>query len=65
VLADVEVALAPLRPRPHWGKLSTISPAVVAGLYPRLDDFSRVVAEFDPRGTFRNEMVDAYLHAAA
>jgi xylitol oxidase len=60
-LASVEAALAPFEPRPHWGKLSTIRPAIVAGRYPRMDDFRRLVAQLDGEGTFRNDMVDAYL----
>jgi xylitol oxidase len=49
-------------PRPHWGKLTTLPPAVVAASYPRMDDFRRLTAELDPDGTFRNEFTDAYLH---
>jgi alditol oxidase len=60
-LASVEEVLAPFEPRPHWGKLTGMSPAVVAGRYPKLDDFRRLVAEFDGRGTFRNDVVNAYL----
>ncbi len=61
VLASVEAALAPFEPRPHWGKLSTIRPAVVAGRYPRMDDFRLLVAQLDGEATFRNDMVNAYL----
>ncbi len=59
-LAAAQAALAPFEPRPHWGKLSTIPAADVAGRYPRLDDFRRLVAEFDGPGQFRNEYADAY-----
>jgi alditol oxidase len=60
VLADVQAALAAFQPRPHWGKLSTIPAAIVADSYPRMDDFRRLVAEFDGPGQFRNEYADAY-----
>jgi alditol oxidase len=61
VIALVEAALAPFQPRPHWGKITTIPPAVVASRYPRMDDFSQLASEMDPGGTFRNEALDALL----
>jgi xylitol oxidase len=61
VLRDVEAALAPFEPRPHWGKITSIPPAVVASRYPRMDDFRRLVREFDPTATFRNEYTGAFL----
>lgn len=59
-LAAAQAALAPFEPRPHWGKLSTIPAAIVASRYPRMDDFRRLVGEFDGPGQFRNEFADAY-----
>ncbi|HUA28902.1 MAG TPA: FAD-binding protein [Streptosporangiaceae bacterium] len=61
VLAEVEERLAPLHARPHWGKLFATSPAVVRGLYPRLDDFRRLAHEYDPAGKFRNDLLDRYV----
>jgi xylitol oxidase len=60
VVAAVEQALAPFAARPHWGKVFGVSPAVVASLYPRHGDFVRLLAERDPAGKFRNEMIDRY-----
>jgi alditol oxidase len=64
VLAAIEEQLAPLLARPHWGKLFTVSPAVVRGLYQRLPDFQRLRGRYDPAGKFGNEMVDAYVPAS-
>ena len=61
VLAQVEERLAPLHARPHWGKLFGAGPEVLAGLYPRLDDFRRLTHEFDPGGKFRNDLLDRWL----
>jgi alditol oxidase len=61
VLAEVEERLAPLRARPHWGKLFSMAPETLAGLYPRLDDFRRLMRDHDPAGKFRNELLDCYL----
>jgi xylitol oxidase len=63
VLAAIEDRLAPLGARPHWGKLFSVSPAVVRGLYERLPDFQRLRQRFDPEGKFRNEMTDSYVAA--
>ena len=58
--ALVEERLAPLRARPHWGKLFGTSPGAVRGLYPRLDDFRRLMHRYDPAGKFRNDLLDRY-----
>jgi alditol oxidase len=59
-VALVEERLAPLRARPHWGKLFGTSPEAVRGLYPRLDDFRRLMHRHDPAGKFRNDLLDRY-----
>jgi alditol oxidase len=60
VLALVEKRLAPLRARPHWGKLFTTGPAVVHGLYERASDFQDLMHRYDPAGKFRNDLLDRY-----
>jgi xylitol oxidase len=65
VVAAVEQALAPFAARPHWGKIFTVSPAVVADLYARHADFGRLIVERDPGGKFRNDLIDQYFPAAA
>ena len=54
VLPGIEAALAPFDPRPHWGKLSTMSPAAIRASYTKLRGFVELVERHDPRGTFRN-----------
>jgi xylitol oxidase len=61
VVSAVEAALEPFAPRPHWGKISTIQPAVVADRYPRMDDFRRLVRALDPAAKFGNEFTAALL----
>jgi xylitol oxidase len=63
VLAAIEDQLAPLRARPHWGKLFSARPAAVRELYERLPDFQRLRGRFDPGGKFGNDMVDSYAPA--
>jgi alditol oxidase len=55
VLLEVEAALTPLGARPHWGKLFLADATAIAGLYPRLPDFARLVDRLDPRGVFAND----------
>jgi len=57
VLRLVERALTPCHARPHWGKWFTYDGAHVASLYPRMDDFRRLVHSFDPEGKFHNDFL--------
>jgi len=61
VVASVEEALAPLHPRPHWGKIFTAAPEAITAEYPRFGDFRDLVRRHDPAGVFRNEWLDAIL----
>lgn len=40
--------------RPHWGKMHFQSPAELAQLYPKWEDFHRIRRELDPEGVFLN-----------
>ncbi|HTE31560.1 MAG TPA: D-arabinono-1,4-lactone oxidase [Chryseolinea sp.] len=57
-LPHVEEKLAPFNVRPHWGKLSTISPGTLQSRYEKLADFVRLAKEFDPNGKFRNQFLE-------
>jgi xylitol oxidase len=57
LLPVIETELAPFRPRPHWGKLFTLAPAVLQSRYEKLPEFKALVQEHDPRGQFRNEFL--------
>jgi len=54
VLPLIEHTLEPFAPRPHWGKVATMSPAGLRRAYPRLDDFAAHVHRVDPDGRFEN-----------
>ena len=57
--AVLEEALAPLRARPHWGKLSTVTPERLDELYgERLARFRRVCARVDAEAKFSNAHLD-------
>ena len=58
VLATMEAALEPFAPRPHWGKLSTLSGEVIRARVPRIDAFEQLVNEWDPTQKFRNPYLE-------
>ncbi|MGH3278400.1 MAG: D-arabinono-1,4-lactone oxidase, partial [Trebonia sp.] len=58
VLWDVEAALEPFAPRPHWGKASHATAAQVAQRYPRLADAHDLFERLDPGGRFSNARLE-------
>jgi xylitol oxidase len=58
LLPVIEKALAPFNARPHWGKVFTLDPKVLASRYEKIVDFKKVVAEYDPHGKFRNAFLE-------
>jgi len=61
VLPIIEQQLQPYRPRPHWGKVFTMSPERLQPLYEKLPDFQRLLSRYDPQGKFRNAFLDQYI----
>ena len=61
LLVGMEQALAPFRPRPHWGKLFAMPAAAIQARYQRLPDFRDLCATYDPGGKFRNAYVETYV----
>jgi xylitol oxidase len=57
----MEAALVAFEPRPHWGKVFTMSPADVQKHCARLADFRDLARSLDPGGKFRNRFLDAYV----
>ncbi|MEV6402143.1 FAD-binding protein [Streptomyces bobili] len=57
VVRELEAALEPFEPRPHWGKVYALPASVVRGRYPRIDDFRALARDLDPAGTFTNAFV--------
>ncbi|RNE66908.1 D-arabinono-1,4-lactone oxidase [Cryobacterium tepidiphilum] len=59
LLPDLEAALAPFSPRPHWGKL--FAAGDLAGRYPKAADFRALAGRLDPQRTFVNEFVERHI----
>jgi xylitol oxidase len=62
LLPRLEEAIAP---RPHWGKLFTVPPTLLAARYPQWDAFRALANEHDPKGVFRNDFLTRYFGPAA
>jgi xylitol oxidase len=57
----VEAALDRFRPRPHWGKMHTRTPAQLAAQYERRGAFRDLCRRHDPEGKFRNDYLSRYV----
>jgi xylitol oxidase len=65
VLPLIERELAPFRPRPHWGKLFTISPEQLYSRYEKMPDFIKLSRQYDPHEKFRNQFLNANIFGEA
>ncbi|MFA1771339.1 D-arabinono-1,4-lactone oxidase [Rufibacter glacialis] len=63
LLPLIEEKLEPFHPRPHWGKLFTMSPKVLQYRYERLEDFKQLIQRYDPTGKFRNDFLAQNLYS--
>ena len=50
----IESALADFAPRPHWGKVNTMSAEAIATAHPRMSDARALFEHLDPEGMFAN-----------
>lgn len=64
LLPLIEKELEPYAPRPHWGKLFTLPPAVLRSRYEQFDAFRQLAARYDPKGKFRNDFLNVNLFGA-
>jgi xylitol oxidase len=58
LLPLIEKELAPFHPRPHWGKLFTVSPATLKDAYKKMPEFIELCGKYDPQGKFRNDFLN-------
>jgi xylitol oxidase len=58
MLPELEAALSPFAPRPHWGKLFALPPREVQSRYEKLGAFKALLERHDPKGKFRNAFVE-------
>lgn len=60
-LHELEAALAPFDPRPHWGKVFVTPLEQVRERYPHVEQAAALARECDPAGRFANAFVRAML----
>lgn len=58
LLPIIEKELEPYKVRPHWGKLFTMSPKVLASRYEKLEDFKKMITLYDPKGKMQNDFLN-------
>lgn len=58
VVEAVEKQLFPLGARPHWAKVTAVTPDEIDVQFPRIDDFRGLLRRMDPTGKFRNDLVE-------
>jgi len=63
LLPQIEKALSPFNARPHWGKVFTMEPKVLESRYEKLNDFKKLVEEYDPQGKFRNGFLERNVYS--
>ena len=61
MLPDIEAALEPFEPRPHWAKLFTMAPEVVRSRYGRMSEFAAMARRVDPDGKLGNDFLGRYV----
>jgi alditol oxidase len=62
ILPKIEERLAQFDARPHWAKLFTMPHARLKQLYAKMPDYQAVLAQYDPKGKFRNEFLNANIY---
>ncbi|HLO80215.1 MAG TPA: D-arabinono-1,4-lactone oxidase [Chitinophagaceae bacterium] len=61
LMPRIEKALAPFNPRPHWGKLFTLTRGQLSNTYTRMAEFRALAEKHDPTGKFRNDFLQQNL----
>jgi len=64
LLPVIEKELTPFNAKPHWGKLFTMPPSTLASRHQKMNDFKKIVAEYDPQGKFRNEFLEKNIYGS-
>lgn len=64
LLPEIEAALMPFAPRPHWGKIFELPGSYVQKQYAALPQFRQLAATLDPKGKFRNGYLNRNIFTA-
>ena len=61
LMPQIEAKLAPFQARPHWAKVFSMKTAALAPLYPRFNDFCKLIQQYDPKGRFQNRFMQDHV----
>ncbi len=64
LIGMIETELEPFQYRPHWGKIFSIAPSVLASRYEKLPEFIALAKQFDPTGKFKNDYLNLNIYPA-
>ena len=62
LLPIIEAELEPFMARPHWGKIFSIAPSLLASRYEKLPEFIDLAKQFDPKGKFKNDYLNLNIY---
>lgn len=62
LITMIEAELEPFGYRPHWGKLFSTDPALLATRYTKLSDFVALAKRLDPQGKFKNRYLNRTIY---
>jgi xylitol oxidase len=60
----IEKELSVYNVRPHWGKLFSVSPDLLAKRYVKMEEFKALAVALDPKGKFRNDFLNLNIFRA-
>lgn len=64
LLPQIEKVLEPFHPKPHWGKLFTLTHKQLQSRYEKMNDFVEMVRTYDPKGKFRNAFLNRTIYGS-
>lgn len=59
ILPQIEEKLAAFNARPHWAKLFALRHSRLKQIYAKMPDYQALLGQYDPKGKFRNEFLNA------
>lgn len=62
LIPQIEKVLEPFHPRPHWGKLFTLTHTQLRHRYEKMSDFVALAKTYDPKGKFRNAFLNRTIY---
>ena len=62
LISMIETELEPFQYRPHWGKLFSTDPSLLASRYDKFHEFVDLAKELDLKGKFKNDYLNLNIY---